>query len=162
MHFRHASLFPRRHNAEGRGSSRYSRTASVRMFDAIGSAVCRNLEYAAHRRPHRAFAPTRARARRVCICVSRSHLQQTRRCLKMAPVMARYEPGSGYIQTRVYVCTYARTYVRVRTYAAITIRVVTDFFRPDPSRIPASSRAVEVSNNTFRLIPRFGDRTGGA
>jgi len=39
-------------------SSRYSRTASIRMFDAIGSVVCRNLEYSTHRRAHRAFAPT--------------------------------------------------------------------------------------------------------
>ena len=116
--------------------SRYSRTASIRMFDAIGSVVWRNLEYSIHRRArstpcvriHTPIPPW-ARVTRVqmylpssyststcmCLCVSRLCFHRTCRRLKMTLVIYRGISLSSHMHM----------------YVPITVRIVTDFF---PSR----------------------------
>lgn len=113
------------------------------MFDAIGSAVCRNLEYSIHTDEHTVCSHPRTHT---YICkqytVQREYLHIT------TTNMLVPKNDSLYI-----VVLNRRT-----IYIPITIRLVTDFFRTNPSRIP-------VSSWKFRIIrsgsfPDSTDRIG--
>lgn len=72
------TIFATRRNAKSRVPlTLLSRiTVSVRMFDAIGSAVCRNLEYPSRR----AFAPTPCAPADTCDAHTRAKYTHERAC----------------------------------------------------------------------------------
>lgn len=71
------TIFATQKNAKSRVPLRYSRiTVSVRMFDAIGSVVCRNLEYPSRR----AFAPTPCAPADTCDAHTRAKYTYERAC----------------------------------------------------------------------------------